>query len=294
MIETTPACFVAYPSTPASRAETVEKAIETISGSGVVRIKGWKSLFPGGRPIISRIFEEIRLCSCFIADLTSLNPNVLFELGYAVAHRKRVWILLDTAIEKAKLEFDRLQLFTTVGYQGSSNSEKIVEGFFQDQPYADGSCLFEDLLDRTKRPTRPTLIYLKSQTATEASNRLTRKVLAGQIASIIDDPAEGANQPLSWYTNRVDSASAVVCHLLSSEYANWQLGNAKQAFVAGMATGLGTPLLMLAHSPYSSPLDYKDLLRVHETAAQAETDLRRMVRPTGGIGSETRVERRVL
>ena len=41
-----------------------------------------------------------------------------FELGYAVAHRKRIWILLDTAIEKAKLDFDRFQLFTTVGYHG--------------------------------------------------------------------------------------------------------------------------------------------------------------------------------
>jgi hypothetical protein len=266
-----PLCFVAYPSAPAARAETIEQAIATISGSGVVQIKGWKSLFPCGRPIINRIFEEIRECDCFLADFTGLNPNVLFELGYAVAHRKRVWILLDSAIEKAKLEFDRFQLFTTVGYQGSSNSEKIVEGFFADQPYADQTCLFDDLLDRAMKPMRPTLVYLKAQTATEASNRLTRRVMGGAIASIIDDPSEGANQPLSWYVNRIASASAVVCHLLSSAHINWQLGNAKQAFVAGMAHGLGTPLLMLAQSPYSSPLDYRDLLRTHETAVQAES-----------------------
>ena len=129
-----PVCFVAYPSTPVARAETVEKAVEIIAGSGVVTIKGWKSLFLGGRPIISRIFEEIRNCRCLIADLTGLNPNVLFELGYAVAQRKRVWILLDTAIEKAKLDFDRFQLFTTVGYHGSSNSQNIVKAFFQDEP----------------------------------------------------------------------------------------------------------------------------------------------------------------
>jgi hypothetical protein len=270
-MDSLPFCFVAYSSTPVARAETVEQAIDTLSGSGVVRIKGWKSLFSGGRPIIGRIFEEIRECKCFIADLTGLNPNVLFELGYAVAHRKRVWILLDTAIEKAKLEFDRFQLFTTIGYQSASNSKKIVEGFFADQPYADGTCLFDDLLDRSKKPIRPTLLYVKAQTATEASNRLTRRVVGGTIASIIDDPLEGPNQPLSWYINRVESASAVVCHLVSSDHVNWQLGNAKQAFVAGMAQGLGTPLLMLAHSPYSSPLDYRDLLRVHETAAQAET-----------------------
>ncbi len=237
----------------------------------VVTIKGWKTLFPGGRPIISRIFEEIRACHCFIADLTGLNPNVLFELGYAVAHRKRVWLLLDTAMEKAKLDFDRFQLFTTLGYHGSSNSDSIVKAFFQDRPFADGTNLFEDLFDKTQLVLRPTLLYVKAQTATEASNRLTRKVMAGQIASVIDDPAESANQPLSWYINRASASSAVVCHLLSSEHINWQLANAKQAFVAGIAQGLGKPMLMLAHEPYASPLDYRDLLRTHDTASTAET-----------------------
>lgn len=266
-----PQCFVAYPSSPASRAETVELAIETISRSDVVCMRGWKTILPGGRLIISRVFDEIRACDCLVADLTGLNPNVLFELGYALAHRKKLWILLDTSIEKAKSDFDRFQLFSTVGYRGSSNSDKIVEGFYNDQPYAPGPCLYDDLLEVSKRPMRPTLVYLKAHVATEASNRLTRRVMAGQIASVIDDPAEGANQPLSWYVNRVEASSAVVCHLLSSDHVNWQLHNAKQAFVAGMAHGLGKPLLMLAHSPYSSPLDYKDLLRVCDTAVQAET-----------------------
>lgn len=209
-------CFVAYPSAPAARAETVERAIELISNTGVVEIKGWRSLFAGGRPIITRISEEIRDCQCFIADLTGLNPNVLFELGYAIAHRKRIWLLLDTAIERAKLDFDRFQLFTTIAYQGASNSEKIVEGFFADQPFGDTTNLCDDLLDRSKRAARPTLLYLKAQIATEASNQLARRVGTAEIASVIDDPEESPNQPVGWYVNRVDAASAVVCHLLSS------------------------------------------------------------------------------
>jgi len=269
-MDTLPKCFVAYPSAPLARAEAVENAIDLVGHNGVVDIRGWKSLFPGGRPIISRILEEIRECKCFIADLTELNPNVLFELGYAIAHRKRIWLLLDTSIDRAKLDFNRLQLFTTIGYNGASNSHRIVEGFFKDRPYLDGTNLFEELLERGRKPIRPTLVYLKAQEATESSNRLARKVSTTEIASIIDDPAEIANQPLSWYINRIDAASAVVCHLLSSTHANWQANNAKQAFAAGLAHGLGKPLLMLAHSPYETPLDYRDLLKVSETAAQAE------------------------
>jgi hypothetical protein len=262
--------FVAYPATPTGRAETVESAIKLIAQSGVVEIEGWKSLFPGGRPIITRILEEIRGCNCLIADLTDLNPNVLFEVGYAIAHRKRIWLLLDVSIERAKLEFNRFQLFTTVGYQGAGNSQKIVEEFFRAQPFLDGTNLFDDLVDHGRKRARPTLVYLKAQVSSESSNRLTRKVASAEIASIIDDPDEIANQPLAWYVNRIEAASAVVCHLLSSDHSNWQAANAKQAFVAGLAHGLGKPLLMLAHHPYATPLDYRDLLRVHETAAQAE------------------------
>ncbi len=269
-MEALPSCFVAYPSTPAARAETIERSIDLINGSGVVNIKGWKTLFPGGRPIITRITDEIQSRQSLIADLTGLNPNVLFELGYAIAHRKRIWLLLDTAIERAKLDFDRLQLFTTIGYQGASNSEKIVEGFFADQPYGDGTNLCDDLLDRSKRPTRPTLLYIKAQIPTEASNQLARRIAAAEIASVVDDPSESPNQPVAWYINRVDGASAVVCHLLSTDHTNWEANNAKQAFVAGLAYGFGRPLLMLAHAPYFPPLDYRDILRVHDTAAKAE------------------------
>jgi hypothetical protein len=56
---------------PISRAEVVEETIKTIALKGVVEIKSWKSLLPTGRPIITRIFDEIRACKCFIADRTA-------------------------------------------------------------------------------------------------------------------------------------------------------------------------------------------------------------------------------
>jgi hypothetical protein len=66
------------------------------------------------------------------------------------------------------------------------------------------------------------------------------------------------------------SAFAVSCHFLSTDYKNWELQNAKHALIAGLAHGLGKPLLMLAHEPYVPPIDYRDMLRRHDTAASAE------------------------
>lgn len=69
------------------------------------------------------------------------------------------------------------------------------------------------------------------------------------------------SRSLAWYVQQVTSAFAVVSHLLSTEYQNWELHNAKHALVSGLALGMAKPLLMLAHEPYPSPLDYHDLLR---------------------------------
>lgn len=145
-------CFVAYASLPAARAETIEKAVETIQGGGLVDMLAWKGLAIGGRPVISAICEEIKHRNLFVADVTDLNPNVLFELGYAIAHRKRIWLLLDPNIERAKLRFERFQLLTTIGYCRFSNSVEITNEFYKEAPYEK---LEQDLYIRTPPVDNP-------------------------------------------------------------------------------------------------------------------------------------------
>lgn len=266
-------CFVAYPSASQSRAESVELAIEEINGGGVAGIAGWKSVSITGRLIISAICDRIRESQVFIADVTGLNPNVLFELGYAIALNKRIWLLFDQNIERAKQEFNAFQLLTTLGFRPFSNSREIVEAFYKDQPYdsLDKTAL-NDLLGPTesRQARKPSLLHLKPNVDTDAAIRIARRVASGPIPSVIDDPKEIQTQPLSWYAQHVHSAFAVSCQFLSTDYKNWELQNAKQALVAGMAHGHGKRLLMLAQEPYVSPIDYRDMLRQHGTAASAE------------------------
>jgi hypothetical protein len=270
---TKPRCFVAYPSSAPDRAESIEKAIEDINNGGVVDAFGWKRLTIGGRLVISAICDEIRSREVFIADTTGLNPNVLFELGYAISHRRRVWLLLNPHIERAKVEFERFQLLTTVGYAPYSNSRDIIDAFYREEPHKKlGQVLYDELLDSAGPPSkRDALLYLRCDINTEASLRLSRRVSSGPIRSVVDDPQEVRLQTLAWYVQQVTASYAVVCHLLSTEYQSWELHNAKHALVAGLAHGMARPLLMLAHEPYRSPLDYHDLLRKHSTANSAET-----------------------
>lgn len=266
-----PRCFVAYPSTPPDRMETIETAIEEIHSGGIVDIVGWTSLAVSGRLVIDTICDEIKKSQVFIADVTGLNPNVLFELGYAIAHRKRIWLLLNPQIVRARASWDRFFL-TTIGFTKYTNSCDITTQFYRDEPYKHlDQNLYEELLKGAGPPsTQNALLYLKCAQNTEASMRLARRVSSAPMKSMVDDPHEMRVQPLSWYVQQVNYAFAVVCHLISTEYKDWELHNAKHALVAGLAHGRAMPMIMLAHEPYEPPLDYRDLLRRHRTAAEAE------------------------
>ena len=53
-------------------------------------ITAWEDLKNNGRILINAIFDTIDECDIFACDLTYLNHNVLFELGYAIASKKTI------------------------------------------------------------------------------------------------------------------------------------------------------------------------------------------------------------
>jgi len=103
--------FYGYPSEPESLGETVEAAARIVNNkkhSKQVRIRTWRQLQIAGVPIIDQILREIATSDIFACDLTYPNPNVLFELGYAVGSFKRIWISLDSTVSEAKDAFRHL------------------------------------------------------------------------------------------------------------------------------------------------------------------------------------------
>ncbi len=182
-----PSCFVAYPSKPDSLAETIEEAIQKIKQSQTVDINSWKLTSVAGKFIITEICKAIEERDMFICDLTTLNHNVLFELGFAIAKNKRTWILLNPSLEKSKLDYDKFKLLTTVGYSPYSNSHEIVNNFYRDCPYNDlGSTIYKSAIESViVQREKPTLFRLKSDVETDASIKLSRRVDKSKIPRIV-------------------------------------------------------------------------------------------------------------
>jgi hypothetical protein len=101
--------------------------------------------------------------------------------------------------------------------------------------------------------------------------RIARRVAGAPLPAVVDDPVDDGIRSLEWYLASVTAAQGVICHFLSDDYEDVRISNAKGALVAGLAYGLKKPLLMLAHNPYHSPIDYRDLMRAHSDAQHAES-----------------------
>jgi hypothetical protein len=188
----TPRVFFAYPSAPAIRAETIRVAAAAINKTNLARLRTWEDMSVSGKNIIHEICNEIDRAQLFCADITGLNSNVMFELGYAIARDKRIWLVFDTTFLELRRQFDQFQLLTTTGYAEYAGSHDIVTAFLREQPFADlDNTLFrKSIQPRLSASEGDILFYLKSRHDTNASNRITRLLRESEIPQIVDDPNE--------------------------------------------------------------------------------------------------------
>ncbi|MBU1751252.1 MAG: nucleoside 2-deoxyribosyltransferase [Chloroflexi bacterium] len=264
-------CFFAYSTRSPELVETVEAAIERINKLGVVRIIGRRSLGLAGKVILSAVQRAINDSDLFICDLTCFDLDVLFELGYAIARDKKVWITLNSTYPQVVKNYQRLSPLAGIGHSTYQNSYEMEQRFLSEEPFLDKTTLYKDVIrSLVQAQSTPVLFYLQSEVRTDASIGLARRLQNLDTDLVIDDPLEVASHPLAWYVQNVDHAYAVIAHLIDQdrESSGTLFQNAKYSLVAGVAHALGKPILMLAHAPFTLTIDYQHLLKIHRTASE--------------------------
>ena len=287
--------FYAYASESDHRSDTIEAAIRAINERKVADITSWRSLKIGGKIVITEVLNGIELSDMFLCDLTGLNPNVLFELGYAIGLRKRVWITLDATKEKSSDLLHSLDIVSAFGYRSYANDRDIMEQFLGDSPYFD---LFshplaehDGWIDRLISSTADAdVFYIPSSVESTAVTRLLdyfdtikrrnrRKV-------VVRDKIEDSYDTLRLYLRNMLDSNAVIAHLDDPDSPGAQLNNARCSLFAGMALGFGRKVLLIAPAPFDAPLDYRDMLVAYEDSGHCREAVEKWLRE----GFMTRIE----
>ncbi len=269
MVNTIPKAFFAYPSRAPTLKEAIDVAVPELNKKGQVKIKTWEQCNIGGKFVIETICDAIDEAQLFFADLTGLNANVMFELGYAIVRGKRIWLILDDTYTEAKNMFEQVKILTTVGYVSCCNSQNIVSGFNKDKPFADiESKIFRAPIEPNLKPY--SILYLKSQHENQAAlciSNLLQERFPEKI--IVDAPNKPAVQSLADYGDLVCGCNGLISHFTSPAREGAYLHTAQHALICGMAHGFNKPLLMLAEGQFPSPIDYRDFLKHYDNASQS-------------------------
>jgi hypothetical protein len=120
--------FVAYPS---NVREVREAILATVSRVGNLQrglqLRPWEANDVPGKCLVDPILEEISNATFVVADISRLNFNVVYEVGFSIGKQKRVILLRNRAIKRDERLARETGIFDTIGYQNYANSEELAK-----------------------------------------------------------------------------------------------------------------------------------------------------------------------
>lgn len=266
--------FFAYAGVPTLRAETLRATVSTLQGRGVDAV-GWESLGIEGHLLITTICQAIDNASAVVADVSTMNSNVLFEAGYALGKNKVLWLALDETDETAIKVWNDLSLLSTVGRMGyKGNSEELSSRIITGRPDLEEPKLFDSLLAGASAREQNAIFAPPPPIRTNAATSLTRMLERDSTLKILGSSEDLGLAPLQFYVREIYRSSAAIFHLLPPNRVRASEHNARASFLAGLAYALELPLLMVVEKGFLAPLDYKDLLFVYSTSAALQEHVR--------------------
>lgn len=249
--------FFAYPANPADIGSTVEEAIQLLKDRFAFDgVSSWKQSDVCGRFIADPIFARIRAADYVAADITKLNFNVTYEIGYAIGCRRRILLVRHSALVHDTELLKQVGIFDTLGYQSYSTATELasfLRGVQSTAPLSFSS----DHVNR-KAP----VFVVNPRDKTDLELRITSRIKKAMLQYRSFDPQEQPRLSAGNAIQQVAQSFGVVCPLLSQNRTECDAHNLRAAFVAGLAAGMEKTICLLQFGDDPVPLDYRDLVKV--------------------------------
>jgi hypothetical protein len=246
--------FFAYPSSEHDVIEAIHAAKQLLSHSRRdLEVHLWEENDISGRPLTDPIFEMIAGANMLVADITKMNFNVTFEIGYAIGLGKRVHLVRDQNIIREAELTTKIGIFDTLGFRSYTEGQSLAVILQDVKP--------ENPLPLRREFNKKTPIYILN---TPASNAPMLKILARVKKTRLGFrgfiPQEEVRLSAVKAVDDISSCIAAIIPLLPSNFVDAEVHNIRAAFVSGLAFGLGKITLMLQPPDGPAPLDVRDMV----------------------------------
>ncbi len=248
--------FFAYPASPDAVGATIEKAIRLLtSRNGNTNVASWRELDIAGHFIATEVLNQISATEVLFADITYLNFNVLFEIGYAIGLSKRIVLTKNKSLAGSE-DASELGIIDTIGYRTYQNADELqalMHSIDDLQPIP---------IPQTKNRRAP--IYLnQGKHRTDQESQIISRVKKARLYFRSFDPNESPRLNATEAIKQVVQSYGVLVHFVPNEVAEAKLHNLRAAFIAGLAYAfedITTTFIQSGETPV--PIDYRDLVTV--------------------------------
>lgn len=247
--------FVAYSSEDELLASVLREAISKANAKvRGLRFEPWEFNDVAGNPLISPIIERIEESAFIVADITYLNPNVIYEIGYSIGSLKRAFLIRHRTTDGDKTLARQAGIFDTLGYEEYDGADALcnrLTSHIQPDPLP-----FNVSLNR-KAPVYVVEPPAKSGAGTIMVSRLKKARYRYRSFNPAEDSRLSAVDAI-----RQVAESAGILVLLQDTNARGDspsiVHNTRSLFVAGLAHAMEKPTLILCPAEYDAPLDVRD------------------------------------
>ena len=256
-----------YSSKPEVIASTIEEGAEILrSREPSLLIKTWRDMPISGQIIFCQICKAQRFTKVAVVDVTTMNFNLMFEIGYALGLGIPVIPIRDTTCTLDSQEFESLGLIDTLGYLDFQNSKELADKL----PAAIKNASIP--ITATFSPNREQPCYLlRSPIVTNGLVKVMSAVKKSGLRFRTYDPKEQPRLSIQDAFRQVKTSIGVSVYLLSSFRSGATIHNARGAFVAGLAMASGAYVFVLQEGSSSQqPIDYRDVVQYHTDGAQVQ------------------------
>jgi|WetSurMetagenome_2_1015567.scaffolds.fasta_scaffold44505_2 hypothetical protein len=245
--------FFAYPSVPPEIASTIKEAVEKANAaSSQLTYKTWEHNDIAGLPLTQPILAGIEEAAVLVADITRLNFNVTYEIGYAIGLQRRVILVKDSAITGDDELVLKIGIFDTLGFLEYSNADELAS--ILQHPINSTPLKIEAGQD-IKAPA----YLLETPVRSPEMTRIVTRVKRARLFYRSFTPSEDARLSAIDAIKHVSRSIGVLVPLLSPEFEDANIHNMRGAFVAGLAHGMEKVTLVIQDGRYSVPLDLRDV-----------------------------------
>jgi hypothetical protein len=248
--------FVAYPASDPTLAAGIMDAVRKTNALPLpVLYEPWPFNDLAGNQLVSPILEKIDESPFVVADITYLNLNVIYEIGFTIGRCKRAFLVRHKPTAGDKDIAKAVGIFDTLGYHEYDDFEDLKNRL--------GAHIEETNLPFSTALDRKSPVYLIEPTkrGADVGVMVSRIKKAGYGRYRSFTPEEDSRLSATDAIRQVAASSGVFIPLQDTSVAGSNVHNIRCVFVAGLCDGMGKPKLILSPPGYEAPLDIRDDVR---------------------------------